>query len=72
MTGATDPESGSTMSGLLPGLRLDELLREVQDRLAEIMSTRYRMQGLLDAFPSGVTEAPHTARAGRLILAAPQ
>ena len=48
----TDPESGSTMSGLLTGLRLDELLREVQDRLAEIMATRDRMQGLLDAFLS--------------------
>ena len=52
MTGVTDPESGSTMSGLLSGLRLDELLREVQDRLAEIMATRDRMQGLLDAFLS--------------------
>jgi hypothetical protein len=31
------------------GLRLDELLREVQQRLAEVVATRGRMQGLLDA-----------------------
>ena len=49
MTGVTDPESGSTMSGLLSGLRLDELLAEVQQRLAEIVATRDRMQRLLDA-----------------------
>ena len=34
---------------MLSGLRLDELLREVQDRLAEIVTTRDRTQGLLDA-----------------------
>jgi signal transduction histidine kinase len=33
----------------LAGLRLDELLGEVQDRLAEIARTRDRMQGLLDS-----------------------
>lgn len=38
------------MPNLLSGLRLDELLREVQDRLAEIAATRDRMQGLLGAF----------------------
>jgi two-component system, NarL family, sensor histidine kinase DevS len=38
------------MPDLLSGLRLDELLHEVQERLAEIMATRDRMQGLLDAF----------------------
>jgi GAF domain-containing protein len=37
------------MPHLLSGLRLDELLSEVQDRLAEIVATRDRMQGLLDA-----------------------
>ncbi|NMH95502.1 GAF domain-containing sensor histidine kinase [Pseudonocardia bannensis] len=36
-------------STVLTGLRLDELLREVQDRLNEILQTRDRMQGLLDA-----------------------
>ncbi|MFL6123609.1 GAF domain-containing protein [Actinophytocola sp.] len=33
----------------LAGLRLDELLAELQDRLAEIGKTRDRLQGLLDA-----------------------
>jgi signal transduction histidine kinase len=33
----------------LGGLRLDELLREVQDRLTEIVKTRDRLEGLLDA-----------------------
>src|SRR5581483_2510204 len=33
----------------LGGLRLDELLREVQDRLAQIVKTRDRLEGLLDA-----------------------
>jgi signal transduction histidine kinase len=37
------------MSEVLSGLRLDELLREVQDRLTEVMKTRDRMQRLLDA-----------------------
>jgi len=32
---------------VLSGLRLDELLHEVQDRLAEVVSTRDRMRGLL-------------------------
>src|SRR4051794_30041381 len=40
--------SGSA-SASLAGLRLDELLSEVQDRLTEIAATRDRMQGLLDA-----------------------
>jgi signal transduction histidine kinase len=33
----------------LAGLRLDELLKEVQDRLTEIVKIRDRLQGLLDA-----------------------
>lgn len=37
------------ISGMLSGLRLDELLAEVQQRLAEIVATRDRIQGLLDA-----------------------
>lgn len=48
----SDPGSGRAMPDLLSGLRLDELLREVQDRLDEVMATRDRMQGLLDAFLS--------------------
>ncbi len=38
------------MPNLLSGLRLDELLREIQDRIIEIAATRDRMQGLLNAF----------------------
>ncbi|MCG8915557.1 GAF domain-containing protein [Actinokineospora sp. PR83] len=34
---------------LLSGLRLDELIGEVHDRLGEIMTTRDSLQGLLDA-----------------------
>jgi len=37
------------MSNMQSGLRLEELLREVQERLAEVVATRGRMQGLLDA-----------------------
>ncbi|MEU9821247.1 GAF domain-containing protein [Pseudonocardia alni] len=37
------------ISGLLAGLRLDHLIAEVQERLAEIASTRRRTQRLLDA-----------------------
>ena len=37
------------MATVQSGLRLDELLREVQERLAEVVATRGRMQGLLDA-----------------------
>ena len=37
------------MSRVLSGLRLDELLHEVQQRMAEIAATRDRMQRLLDA-----------------------
>ncbi|WP_308187738.1 sensor histidine kinase [Pseudonocardia abyssalis] len=48
---STDPDAGErpAMAQMLSGLRLDELLREVQDRLTEMASTRDRMQGLLDA-----------------------
>ena len=37
------------LTGLLSGLRLDELLDEVQDRIGQIVSARERMQALLDA-----------------------
>ncbi|MEU7815199.1 GAF domain-containing protein [Pseudonocardia sp. NPDC049154] len=39
----------SPVSGVLAGLRLDELLGEVQERLGQIIAARDRMQGLLDA-----------------------
>jgi signal transduction histidine kinase len=70
MTGAIDPGSGSTVGGLLSGLRLDELLREVQDRLAEIMATRDRMQGLMDAFLSVGTGLELDVTLQRLVEAA--
>jgi signal transduction histidine kinase len=47
MSSSMDPDR--PFPNLLGGLRLDELLREVQDRMAEIVATRDRMQGLLDA-----------------------
>ena len=44
------PDDGSpSLSRVLAGLRLDELLHEVQQRLAEVVATRDRMQPLLDA-----------------------
>jgi GAF domain-containing protein len=58
------------VGGLLSGLRLDELLREVQDRLAEIMATRDRMQGLLDAFLSVGTGLELDVTLQRLVEAA--
>jgi signal transduction histidine kinase len=49
---AEQPPSGTPPAPVtvgLGGLRLDELLREVQDRLAEIVKTRDRLEGLLGA-----------------------
>ncbi|PSL57307.1 histidine kinase/DNA gyrase B/HSP90-like ATPase [Saccharothrix carnea] len=46
MAGSADE---GTPHRLLGGLRLDELLDEVRERLTEIGSTRDKMQGLLDA-----------------------
>jgi signal transduction histidine kinase len=45
MPDAAKPAMGASVAGL----RLDELLTELQDRLAEIGKTRDRLQGLLDA-----------------------
>ncbi|MFP5022175.1 sensor histidine kinase [Pseudonocardia phyllosphaerae] len=42
------PESGE-LSQLLSGLRLDQLIGEMQERLGEIVTARLRMQKLLDA-----------------------
>ena len=44
-----DSRAPTSLSGVLSGLRLDELLGEVQQRSAEIVATRDRMQRLLDA-----------------------
>ena len=70
MTGGTDPGTGLAMTDLLSGLRLDELLREVQERLAEVMATRDRMQGLLDAFLSVGTGLELDTTLQRLVEAA--
>ncbi len=43
------PPGHGKVSDSLGALRLDELLTELQDRLSEIMSTRERLQNLLDA-----------------------
>lgn len=40
---------GPAVSRALGNLRLDELLGELQDRLTEVVETRDRLQGLLDA-----------------------
>jgi signal transduction histidine kinase len=45
----SEPVSSSETSAVLGALRLDELLGEVQERLTEIIRTRDRLQGLLDA-----------------------
>ncbi len=47
-SGGSGPKAGP-LSNVQSGLRLDELLGEVQERLAEVVATRGRMQGLLDA-----------------------
>jgi hypothetical protein len=51
--GREEPVVAEERSGpavpVLSGLRLDELLGEVQDRLAEVVRTRDRMRGLLAA-----------------------
>ncbi len=40
---------GSERGGTAPALRLDELLEQLQSQLSEIVGTRDRLQGLLDA-----------------------
>ena len=47
--GPHEPGAPWGMPNVLSGLRLDELLCEVQERLTEIVATRDRMQSLLDA-----------------------
>ncbi|GLZ36674.1 GAF domain-containing protein [Actinokineospora sp. NBRC 105648] len=42
-------EQAGKATGLIAGLRLDELLRELHERIGELMRTRDSLQGLLDA-----------------------
>ncbi len=46
---ATRPPFNRSVGAQLAGLRLDELLNELMERLTEITKTRDRLQGLLDA-----------------------
>ena len=58
------------MSNVQSGLRLDELLREVQERLAEVVATRGRMQGLLDAVLAVASGLELEATLRRIVQAA--
>jgi signal transduction histidine kinase len=49
MSEATSPSFKRSVGAPLAGLKLDELLSELMDRLTEITKTRDRLQGLLDA-----------------------
>jgi signal transduction histidine kinase len=49
MSDQSPMEETPAAGGVLSGLRLDELLGEVQERLTELVETRDRMQGLLGA-----------------------
>ncbi|MBP2368148.1 sensor histidine kinase [Pseudonocardia parietis] len=49
MTEPLDQGEPGELARLLSGLRLDQLIGEVQERLGEIATTRRRMQKLLDA-----------------------
>ncbi|ASR36500.1 histidine kinase [Prauserella marina] len=54
----------------LAGLRLDELLHEVQERLAQIVKTRDRLQGLLDAVLAVATGLELDSTLQRIVQAA--
>jgi two-component system, NarL family, sensor histidine kinase DevS len=58
------------MSNVQSGLRHDELLREVQERLAEVVATRGRMQGLLDAVLAVASGLELEATLRRIVQAA--
>ncbi|MFK0246056.1 GAF domain-containing protein [Amycolatopsis azurea] len=55
---------------VLTGLRLDELLHEVQERLSEIVKTRDRLQGLLDAVLAVATGLELDSTLQRIVQAA--
>jgi len=67
---AVDDTSSLLMSNVQSGLRLDELLREVQQRLAEVVATRGRMQGLLDAVLAVASGLELEATLRRIVAAA--
>jgi signal transduction histidine kinase len=62
--------TGHVVSGVLAGLRLDELLGEVQERLGQIVSARDRMQSLLDAVLAVATGLELEATLRRIVQSA--
>jgi signal transduction histidine kinase len=73
---AADPDSAVAdtasppLSNVQSGLRVDELLREVQERLAEAVATRGRMQGLLNAVLAVASGLELEATLRRIVQAA--
>ncbi|WP_199432254.1 sensor histidine kinase [Qaidamihabitans albus] len=67
MTPAGEPRPGASA---LAGLRLDELLHGVQERLTEIVRTRDRLQGLLDAVLAVATGLELDSTLQRIVQAA--
>ena len=57
-------------SGRLPKLHLDDLLAEMQSRLREIMATRDRSQGLLEAIVAVGSELDLATVLRRIVEAA--
>src|SRR5688572_7338537 len=64
--GSADPTAGSALSGM----RLTELLDEVQDRLAAVARSQSRIQHLLDAFLSVSTGLDLDATLRKIVEAA--
>jgi signal transduction histidine kinase len=70
MTTDARPRDRDSRSTVLSGLRLDELLRGVQARLAEIVQIRDQMQGLLDAVLAVASGLELDATLRRIVQAA--
>ncbi|MEU3274964.1 GAF domain-containing protein [Saccharomonospora sp. NPDC006951] len=68
--GTDDAARREPASEGLAGLRLDELLHEVQERLAQIVRTRDRLQGLLDAVLAVATGLELDSTLQRIVQAA--
>lgn len=67
---ADEPDESRPRATSLTGLRLDELLHEVQERLTEIVKTRDRLQGLLDAVLAVATGLELDSTLQRIVQAA--
>ncbi|PXY22338.1 GAF domain-containing protein [Prauserella muralis] len=70
VTPAGAPGEPPMPTNALAGLRLDELLHEVQERLTEIVKTRDRLQGLLDAVLAVATGLELDSTLQRIVQAA--